>query len=180
MPAHQPDPEGPVLIVPGAGVGDDRPRRGALFDPGWLFLIAGVVILSATILLPARQDLAEAEFYRDRVEAVLDHRHQRLARYREYMLALERGDERLIRSLAAMQLNLAPVNQALLVPVGEIAQRSASVFASLEPPPLRLPERVEAPSLLEQWATDQRARLWLIAGGALCVLIGLLPMARER
>lgn len=180
MPAHQSDAEGQALIGTGVGVGGRPARRGALFDPGWLFLIAGAVILSATILLPARQDLTEAEFYRDRVEAVLEHRHQRLARYREFMLALERGDERLIRSLAAMQLNLAPVNQALLVPVGDIAQRSASVFAGLEPPPLRLPERVESPSLLEQWATDERARLWLIAGGALCVLIGLLPMARAR
>lgn len=155
-------------------------RRGPLLDPGWFFLLAGIALIGATVLLPARLDLEEARFYRDRVQAVKEHRQERMARYQAFLGAVQQGDEQVVRSLAAMQLNKAGVDETLILPAGEISQRSASVFAGLEPPSLRLPEREVQLGLLEKWSLDESSRLWLIAGGALCILIGLLPMARSR
>lgn len=162
-------------------------RAGALLDPGWLFLIAGVAIVSATVLIPAQRDRDEARWYRDRVAAVEEHRQQRLQRYDRYLKALRGGDETLVLSLAATQLNQAPENMEPLIAPSKLAARPASPFAALEPEALVLPARPErldpeSPnlSMLERWATNERSRLWLLAGGALCILIGLLPMSTRR
>jgi hypothetical protein len=166
---------------------DGSERAGALLDPGWLFLLAGVAIVSATVLIPAQRDRDEARWYRDRVAAVEQHRQQRLERYDRYVTALRSGDETLVLSLAATQLNQAPSSMEPLVAPSKLATRPASPFAALEPEPLVLPERPErldpeSPnlSMLERWSTNERSRLWLLAGGALCILIGLLPMSTRR
>lgn len=136
--------------------------------------------MAAVILLPAQQDLDDAKVYLDRVHAAESHRADRLERYQKYLTAVQRGDEAVIRSLAATQLNQAPAGRELLVPEDGHGPRSASVFDSLEPPPLVLPEGQPAPSRLQRWATDDRTRLWLIGAAALCLLIGVLPPARAR
>ncbi len=154
--------------------------RGPLIDAGWLFLIAGVVLIAFTVIIPAYNDLRDANFYRERMRLAEDHRELRLSRHLEYQAALARGDETLVRSLAAMQLNQAPADQELIKSEGDISTRTASPFGSLEPPPLVLPQKVEPPkSTLEKWATDDRSRLWLVAAGALLILVGLLPAARR-
>ncbi len=156
------------------------PPRGPLLDAGWLFLLAGLALLIATALLPAQRDAARARHALAQASAIEDHRLERMRRYQEYLDALKRGDEATVRALAAVQLNQAPEGTALLADGGELSGRSASVFPALEPPPVTLPVLRENPSLLETWATDDRARLWLIAGGGFLVLIGLLPPARGR
>lgn len=155
-------------------------RPAALFDPGWLFLIAGVVLMSFTLLIPAFEDLEIARHNLKRMQAVEHHRIDRIARYQEYLAALERGDEGLVLSLAAMQLNKAPAGRGLLLPAGDISKRTASVFGSLEPPPLVLPERYVERSTLETLATAGPSRLVLLGFAGLCVLIGLLPPSRPR
>lgn len=156
-------------------------RRPPLLDPGWLWLFAGLTLVCFTLVIPAQRDLEEARFYRDRVHAAEDHRQARLARYQNYLDALERGDETLVLSLAAMQLNKAPKGTDLIVQGSEIAKRSASVFTNLEPPPLQLPQRPQRQmSLLEKWTSDDHSRLWLLGGGSLMILIGLLPASTRR
>jgi hypothetical protein len=155
-------------------------RRGPLIDAGWLFLISGVALISFTVIIPAYNDLQDARFYRERMRLAEDHRELRLSRYQEYQSALNRADDTLVRSLAAMQLNQAPADQELIKSEGDIATRTASPFGSLEPPPLVLPDKVVPPkSTLEKWATDDRSRLWLLAAGALLILVGMLPAARR-
>ncbi len=153
----------------------ESPRRGPLLDAGWLFLLAGIGALAATVLIPARNDLEEAQFYLQRALAVEQHRLSRLERYVGYLDALDKGDEGTILALAAMQLNQGPQSSELILPAGNVASSSASIFQALEPPPLVLPERTSERSALERWCLDDLPRLWLTAAGALCVLIGLLP-----
>ncbi len=152
-------------------------RASTLIDPGWLFLIAGLAILGATVLIPAAEDLEATRFQRERALAIEAHRLQRLARYEEYLEALENRDPNLVLALAASQLNEIPEGRAPIPGQrGALgAMSDASVFPGLEPPPLRLPERVESRSILHRWTTDDRTRLWLIVAGAACVLVGLLP-----
>lgn len=153
-------------------------RAPTLIDPGWLFLLAGLAILGATMLIPASDDLTAIRFQRERALAIEAHRVARLSRYEEYLAALDTREPSLVLSLAASQLNEIPEG---LAPIpgqrghGAMGATSdASVFPSLEPPALTLPELQQSPSMLERWVTGDQ-RLWLIVAGAACVLMGLLP-----
>jgi hypothetical protein len=136
-----------------------------------------MAILGATVLIPAAEDLEAARWQADKALAVEEHRLERLNRYEEYLAALDNREPSLILSLAVTQLNQIPEGRAPIAnqrtPIG--AASDASVFPSLEPPPLRLPERRRVESTLQRLTTDNTTRLWLIAGGAACVLIGLMP-----
>ena len=156
-----------------------NPRaRGPLLDPGWLFLTAGIVLLGATVLIPAKADLDEARFYLRRALAAERHRLDRMERYQEYAEALSRADESTVMALAALQLNKGPQGMSLLPTGDDFARRSASVFPALEPPALVLPQRRVNRSLLEEWSADDSSRLWLLAVGSMLVLIGLMPPTR--
>lgn len=157
-------------------------RRGPLLDAGWLFLLAGSLLLAVVMILPAQADLDDARLYLARVQALEAHRGERLGQYQQYLSAVQQGAEPVVRSLAATQLNQAPAGEQLLVPDAQApgAPREASVFAALEPAPLVLPERTVEASVLQRWAGDPRGRLVLMAAGAMCLLVGLLPPTRPR
>ena len=149
-----------------------RPIDG--FDPGWLFLIAGLVLLGYTVVIPAQADLAEAEWQRDRAVAIEAQREERLFKHERYLVALESHEPTVVRALAASQLNLVPVSQAAIMEVDDPARSDVSVFPSLEPTPIRLPELQLVESRLARWARDDESRLWLIVSGSLMVFIGLM------
>lgn len=149
-------------------------------DPGWLFVIAGVTVLAATVLIPALDDLEEARWQRDRALAIERHRVERIERHGVYLEAVQRADEAVVLALAAEQLNRVPVGWRPMAPVVDPARRSASVFPALEPPPLHIPARVTTESRLARWATGESSRLALMVGGAMCVLIGVLPAGRRE
>jgi hypothetical protein len=159
----------------------------ALLDPGWLFVIGGLALLMSVVLIPAYDDLLEARYLRDRALAIEAHRKARLERHQEFLTALDEQDPALVMSLVASQLNKIPIDREPLGPVVEPPREapgvslppSASVFPALEPEPAVLPRRVRVESTLHRWATDERARLWVIAAGALLVLVGLLPASRK-
>jgi hypothetical protein len=147
-------------------------------DPGWLFLIAGATVVACTVLIPAQRSLDNAQWERDRALAIENHRVERLERYAAYLDALGRGEESVLLSLAATQLNMSPEDRVPLTLPDEPALTSASVFPSLEPPPLNLPPRPEkarSPSLLERLTIGDTSRLWLMALGLICMVWGLLP-----
>ena len=163
-----------------------RARSGAaaiaVFDPGWLFLIAGCMLLGATVLIPAQEELNHARWLRARAQAVLDHRTLRLDRYREYLAAVDSQESSVVLSLAASQLNQIPSDRSPLPgsQAADLKGGSAMVFPALEPPPAVLPvEPSKVDSTLSRWATGDESRLWLIAAGALCLLLGLLPPSRR-
>lgn len=152
--------------------------RTPLLDPGWLFLLAGLALLSATVLIPAQDDLEHARWLRARAAAVEQHRIDRITRYEEFLAALDEGKPSLILALAANQLNQVPADRAPIPGLTFNPTSSASPFPSLEPPPVRLPERTKPTSMLYRWSTSDSARVWLLVAGATCVLIGLLPASR--
>lgn len=150
-----------------------------LFDPAWLFLLAGLALVSATVLVSAQTQLDEVRHQRDRVLAIEEHRQQRLDRYKEYLDALTQGQPALVESLAGSQLNQIPADRAAIPgTVREGASLEASIFPALEPPPLREPAQFETPSTLARLASNDATRIWLLAGGAVLILVGLLPASR--
>jgi len=155
----------------------------ALLDPGWLFLLAGIALIGATVLIPAAGDLDEVRLQRDRALAVEDHKSLRLKSYEGYLGALEREEPALVMALAASQLNQIPQGRSLILDTPHLqsfGSGDASVFGALEPAATRLPERQNVQSVLARWTDSDTLRPWLIMAGALCVFIGLLPQARER
>lgn len=158
-----------------------RDRRIPLipFDAGWLFLLPGLALLSATVLIPTYNDLLDARWSRDRSAAIEQNRLDRLNRYGMYLDALEREDPSVVKSLAASQLNMIPESFEPLAPPKDPSNVPATVFPLLEPDPSVLasvpPAREK--SRLEIWSSSDRTRVWLIVAGGFCVLIGLLPPA---
>ncbi len=144
--------------------------------PGWLFLLAGLGLVAAAILVPAEDRLLEATWRRDRAHAMVEHREERLERYRTYLAAIERADESVVRSLARSQLNLVSLDREQAEPLPE--QRDISIFERIEPAPPTPPKRRRADSRLLRWSTDETGRLWLIACGSVAILVGLLPPTR--
>jgi len=156
---------------------------GALFrlDPGWLFLVSGALLVGATVLIPAIEDLAQARYGRDRARAVARYHTERLERYSAFLDALDRAEPALVLSLAQTQLNLAPAGKRPLIDLSRAGTpASASVFPALEPGYTPAPEPRRPDSLLQRWTTRDRPRLWLIALGMMMVLIGVLPPARAQ
>lgn len=154
-------------------------RALAAFDPAWLFLLSGLALVAATALIPAAEDLADARWRRDRLLAMEDHALERLDRGERYLSALQRGDEVVERTLAAVHRGEVAPGRVRLAGQASPTLGSADVLATIEPPPPPLPERPRVDSVLTRLATGSRARLWLIAAGMLCVMIGVLPPSAE-
>lgn len=163
---------------------DEPPQaddRTPLFriDPGWLFLLAGAAVIAVTVLIPAVDDLSEAKWHRDRARAVEQYRSQRLGNYSLYLDALSRREPTLVMSLAATQLNLAPADKLPMLDLSERGLPDATVWAGLEPELAKVPSPPRPNSMLQRWATNEGIRPWLLAGGAFCLLLGLLPASRR-
>lgn len=149
-------------------------------DPGWLFLIAGAALLVVTVLIPAHDDRLLAEHHRDAAIARRDSQADRLGSYGDYLDAITRGDDRLFLSLAATQLNLAPTGKLPVMLAGDTTAPETDIFREIEPAPRQV-EPFRLPSTrLRRWTTDSTTRLWLIATGGICVLVGLMPPATTK
>ncbi len=154
------------------------PPTRAVLDPGWLFLVAGLAILGATVLIPAADDLAQARLLRDQALSLERHRQDRLDRYESFLGAITQEQPALVLALAASQLNQIPADRSPVPGLLPQPTPNASVFPALEPEPLVLPTPRPVNSLLHRLTTGERSRVWMIAGGVLCILLGLLPPAK--
>ncbi|MBX3322527.1 MAG: hypothetical protein KF757_06010 [Phycisphaeraceae bacterium] len=150
------------------------------FDPGWLYLLAGLGLLSASALIPAQKDLADARWRRDTALQLEQHRLDRLERYHAYRDSLKQGDPNLTQSLAASQLGLVPSGQTPLTSASMPALRHASIFHELEPPPIEVVTPTSRVSMLQRLVTARDSRLWIIAAAAICLLFGALPRSGSQ
>lgn len=158
--------------------GPTAPRAGV--DLGWLFLLPGIVLIASAVLIAAEDDLYQARFQRDQAIAIEGRHAQRVERYQAYLEAVRRRDPTVVRSLVAGQLNSAPTDMIEERLAGLPVYDSNEVFASLEPPEAVPAQRERTNSVLARWATDDSSRVWLLASGALCVFVGLLPPISPR
>jgi hypothetical protein len=148
-------------------------------DPGWLFLTAGVALLSVTMLIPAIDGLSRAEHERDAARALAAWHAERLSRYSAFADELASGEPEVLRSLVARELNLVPTGAEPIAVADAPGADPVSVFDRLDPPfTMPLAPRVHE-SRLGEWARHPRSRLWLLAGGVLLVLMGLVTGGRE-
>lgn len=142
------------------------------FGPGWLFVLAGLALCAAGILIPAQSDLKQLQNQRDQLlheEAILSKRIEARA---EFLEQIEKQDPALINRLAVSQLNLIPAQgtPVLIAPsVGDPIDKWVDATIIAEP----LQSRATIQSTLSQLAQG-RYRLWLLASGVVCAFAGLL------
>lgn len=176
--AHVSDPTVPPAHQP---VAAHRPARPIdRFDPGWLFLISGIALLAAAVIIPAQADLIYARWQEQRALAIEAQRQERLFKHERFLQAILSREPALVRALAASQLNLVPAARQTHFLTSNPTGADASIFPSLEPAPIHEPELHQVDSLLARWSQGQRSQLWLVAVGSLLVFVGIMPWNTPR
>jgi hypothetical protein len=161
-----------------------RPTPTIRLDAGWLYVLAGLALCTAGILVPARRDLEDLRRQRN---ALADERaigDERVHAYETFLRLLEEDDPALIRRLAAAQLNLVPADET---PVLMAASRTATVTKWIDQEVrARQPALAPPPETLLGRLVGGRGRLWVLAVGIVVVFVGLLlddiraPIAKRR
>ncbi len=142
------------------------------FDPGWLFIAAGLAVCAAGVLLPAQADLRVLEEQLAVLQDEEARAYQRLAAHADFIDHVDRAEPEIIKRLAAAQLNLVPEGDRPVVLAASNAAPVTSWIDStlstdIRPPPF------DPPSTLSRWANGP-SRLWLFGGGIFAVFVGLL------
>ena len=155
------------------------------FDPGWLFIIVGLVILSSGILLPAWRENQLLDHRLEQSRLAESRVQERLA-HSTVMLDQLRTDQDVVRRVARADLNVVaagdePVLRDLASPSDVLQWLDASAKQT-DSGNLKTMEVHMAQSRLELLATGPR-RLWFLGAGVMCLCMGLVmsPAAsRER
>jgi len=141
-------------------------------DPGWLFIVAGLTMVFAIILIPPQIQLHTMRQRLDLLRAEEAAAIDRLRAYSDFIVALDEGEEVLIRRLAAAQLNRIRADES---PVLIAASANQPVTEWIE-------STVERPAVLTRPYPQTRLtdlvtgphRHWALAASALCLFIGLV------
>ncbi len=149
----------------------DRVPPIARLSPGWPFLLAGLIVVGAVMLVPAWRDVQSLRLERDRVQTVVDYEARRVEATEVMLAALESGDPELERRLIAWQLNLLPAGDVALAREVHAGGVLGWIDDTVEPVAASPPEPTV--SRLE-WIVSGPARLWVLAFGVLLVFVGLV------
>ena len=108
------------------------------FDPGWLFIGAGLAVCAAGVLLPAQADLRALEGQLAHLQAEEARAYQRLAAHSDFIDQVDRNDPAMIKRLAAAQLNLVPQGDTpLLLASHEVSPVTGWIDSTSKSPPVR-------------------------------------------
>jgi len=155
------------------------PRK---FDHGWLFILAGLAICVSTVLLPARQQLNNAEYQLRTLQDQEAWVTARRAAYDRFLEALETREQGFIERLASWELNLLPHDQAPIL--HDVSARDSSTEMWIESSVQR-PEALEpgTPVTMLSGIAHGPYRSYFLAAGIACVFFGLLvsvPVERHQ
>lgn len=148
-------------------------------DPGWPFVLAGLALLVAAILIPAQRELHELRVEARKAEVQENRTYARLMAYDRFLSDLRAGDPQLVRRLAIAQLNLVPIGEESLLLTPGMNQTVAQWIDESVPPLDEAIARIDAETpaypdtLLARFALGPN-RLWLIAGSVFLLFVGLL------
>lgn len=158
-------------------------RIGDMLDrcdaAGWILLLAGVAVVSLTVLAPAWLDVRELDAqYRvmHRRERLLEMQHRGYVRLTD---AVRENDPLLMQRIAQLQLNVRPAGAEPLQAFLPIADAPApSVERWVQPwlPPID-PEALRTAypdTRLVRLVTGPTTRPWVLAFGGWLILLGLM------
>lgn len=142
------------------------------FDIGWLYLLCGLALTTAAIVLPARSDLHVLTQKKATILADVHEQDYRVDIYASFLEDVESGDPVLLQRLVEMQFNHSPEGSSIVIdktapktPLAWVAQRAKRLRV--------LPMQTDQASVLSQFASGD-GRLWLLGLGAFAIFIGLI------
>ncbi|MCA9296745.1 MAG: hypothetical protein KC983_09505, partial [Phycisphaerales bacterium] len=142
-------------------------------DPGWLYVLSGLAICAACILLPNQKPIDELLNQQAAMETDRDFLVARLEAHARFLDRLEQGDPVLWRRLAASQLNILPTSDTPVL----VNTASPPTVTDLIDASVPLPQAASLVSVstsrLSAAATGPN-RLLFLASGALCLFVGLV------
>ncbi len=144
-------------------------------DPGWPFLVAGLLLIGATAVVPEAEKVHGMRTQLAHLEHIEDHNFTRMQACSRFMDDLESDDPALLRRLAASQLNLMPKGERPLILASSIGATPTDWIESSVPMPAFDAEPYPD-TLLARWTLGPM-RLWIIGAGALSVFVGLVLTA---
>ena len=153
-------------------MGMKRTRSLFQFDAGWLFLVTGLVMLAAIVLIPEQEEL---ELQTERLDAlhwertVLTDRMRRLSQSLEL---LEEGDVAFHERVIEARLRQVRADRSVHLVSESIDGTIGDWADDLGGPPLPH-ERVPVQTLLSS-LVGSGVRLWMLGGAALSIFIGLV------
>ena len=144
----------------------------------WACFISGIILIIAASILPLRADLEWTRHQRNLALVTEQENAARNVSYAAMIDAIDQKNPDTLRLLAQSNLGMIPADRDALLMPGQSAD--PMTFELLEPAPLPRPEFAPNYSRLEKLVMIPKSRLWVIAGGILLVLIGILPAARAK
>lgn len=141
-------------------------------DPGWPFVIAGLLLLAAGILIPGHRELLELKGELLRQETREQAAFEQLRAYDEFLAGVRESSPEIVRRLAMAHLNKIPAGEdsLLLTPgmnqtVGEWIESSIPDRTVVVPP---YPDTV-----LARWALGP-GRLWMLGVAVMLLFVGFV------
>ncbi len=154
-------------------------------DPGWPYLLAGILMLLAAGLIPSQLELEEREANVMRLRAEYAQLDQLRSAYSGFLDAISRGEQSLVERLAAAQLGIVPADRIPIAvttglsdpPTRWIERAAASVpIAELQEQP---PATQAGESILARFV-EGSGRLWLFGAALISIFAGLLLGPSQR
>jgi hypothetical protein len=142
------------------------------FDPGWLFIAAGLTVCAAGIILPAQEDLQTLRLQLEQLRGEEIHAYARLKAHSDFMDQVDRADPSLVRRLAAAQLNLVPAGDTPLLLTASATSPVTDWIDATVNPDIRPPK--PAPISTLGRLANGPYRLWMFGGGIMAVFVGLI------
>jgi hypothetical protein len=149
-------------------------RRSPLFrfDPGWLWIAAGLVIVFVATVIPAQRALEEDRADLRRLQTAERRVYRLLEAHDRFLADLRDGNESLLRRLAAANLNRMPEGDKAVM-LADSIDRHPIAWIEAAVPVEPEPSPAGGRSLLELLVSGQGG-LWMTGAGILCLFVGLM------
>ncbi|MGA1517930.1 MAG: hypothetical protein ACO396_09195, partial [Phycisphaerales bacterium] len=149
-------------------------RRAPLFrfDPGWLWIAAGLVIVFVATVVPAQRALEQDRADLRQLQAAERRVYRLLEAHDRFLADLRDGNESLLRRLAAANLNRMPIGDEAVLLADSIDRHPIAWIEASVPIETEM-EPVGGRSLLELLVTGSGG-LWMTGAGILCLFVGLM------
>jgi len=153
------------------------PARGGFIDAGWLFIIAGLAVCAATLLIPAQQDLHSVTLQRAQLQAHSMASTRRMAAYDTVLDGLQQQDPVVMKRLASNQLNLLPEGETPLLLDASTSDGSLDDWVQKTTRQDPAPPPLARDTVLARLSSGPY-RTVMIAAGIFSIFLGLLGPGR--
>lgn len=141
-------------------------------DPGWLFLLSGILLIGASVLVPQETRLHGLREQLVVLESLERHGERRLEAYDRFLERVESGEPLVMRRLAASQLRITEPGYERVAEAGSARVPVSDWIDDAVVPDLHDP--IPMPdTLLARW-TAGRHQFWLGGLGAFSAFLGLM------